>query len=36
MEDAMTMMAKVEELEAMDVKDTKKKQEFFGVEGRAK
>jgi len=36
MEDAMAMMAKVEELESLDKEDTKKKQEFFGVEGRAK
>lgn len=36
MEDAMAMIAKVEELEAMGKEVEKEKKEFFGVEGRAK
>lgn len=36
MEDAMAMMAKVEELEAIGQETKKEKNEFFGVEGRAK
>ena len=36
MEDAMTMMAKVEELETLSKETKKETKEFFGVEGRAK
>lgn len=36
MEDAMAMMARVEELEALGQEVKKEKKEFFGVEGRAK
>ena len=35
MEDAMAMMAKVEELSNMNKTDKKEKREFFGVENRA-
>ena len=36
MEDAMAMMAKVEEITSVDKEDKSKKQEFFGVEDRIK
>ena len=36
MEDAMAMMAKVEEITSLDKEDKSKKQEFFGVEDRIK
>ena len=36
MEDAMAMMAKVEELEALGKETKTEKKDFFGVEGRAK
>ena len=36
MEDAMAMMAKVEELESLNADSNKEKREFFGVEGRTK
>ena len=36
MEDAIAMMAKVEELNSVGKEDNPKKQEFFGVEDRIK
>ena len=36
MEDAIAMMAKVEELNSVEKEDKSKKQEFFGVEDRIK
>lgn len=36
MEDAMAMMTRAEEIEALGQEVKKEKKEFFGVEGRAK